>query len=302
MTEEGQLGPVARRLAATQRVVCIEDEGDIAAFLRAYFRAAGYDLVHLDPDSAESATDEIASLEPDLILLDLRLRGFSGTEIYRRLRSDDRYAFVPIVIISAHAATDPNFEHPTGIDAFVPKPFNTNTLAETVRERIEAAKELEEHGRDTTYDLLSQDYLTVRLADEITHGGPLSFALIQLTSTATITADVGDDGRRHVIGTLLKHVRTHLPPETVLGATSTSELAVIFPNTDTATAAAHLAATMDSIDSTFGFAGGAQVPIDVAAGVATFPDHGSDVDRLYMAADLALADAIDGGVRIQTAI
>ena len=71
-----ELGPVARRLAASQRVLMVEDEPDIALFLRAYFRAAGYDLVHVDPDTVDEALGALEEHEPDLVLLDLRLRGF----------------------------------------------------------------------------------------------------------------------------------------------------------------------------------------------------------------------------------
>ena len=134
-----KLGPVARRLAATQRVLCVEDEPDIAAFLRAYFRAAGYDLVHLDPTDPDEVLRALDEHEPDCVLLDVRLRGFSGSEAYRRMRSDERWAFTPVIMVSAHAMADPSFRRPTGLDAFVPKPFNTNELAELVRERIDAA-------------------------------------------------------------------------------------------------------------------------------------------------------------------
>ena len=52
MSERGRPGSLSHRLAATTRILAVEDEADIAEFLRAYFRATGYDLIHLDPESA----------------------------------------------------------------------------------------------------------------------------------------------------------------------------------------------------------------------------------------------------------
>ena len=64
MPEEPRLGSVARRLAATERVLVVEDEHDIADFLRAYFRAAGYDFVHIDPDTPLGVLDALDEHSP----------------------------------------------------------------------------------------------------------------------------------------------------------------------------------------------------------------------------------------------
>src|SRR3546814_18698780 len=96
MPEDHRLRSVARRLAATERVLVVEDEHDIADFLRAYFRASGYDLVQIDPDTPLQVLDALDEHKPDCVLLDLNLRGFSGAEAYRLLRTEDRYALLPV--------------------------------------------------------------------------------------------------------------------------------------------------------------------------------------------------------------
>ena len=78
----------------------MEDDDDIAEFLRAYFRASGYDLVRIDPLSAKEVVDAVDEHTPDLVLLDYRLRGFSGHEAYRLLRAQDRFAFVPVIVVT----------------------------------------------------------------------------------------------------------------------------------------------------------------------------------------------------------
>ncbi|MFP5321545.1 MAG: response regulator [Acidimicrobiia bacterium] len=302
---EPRLGPVARRLAATERVLCIEDEPDIAAFLRAYFRAAGYDLVHLDPTDPDEVVRALDEHTPDCVLLDVRLRGFSGVEAYRRMRSDERWAFTPVIMVSAHAGADPSFRRPTGLDAFVPKPFNTNHLAQLVRERIDAAASLAERGRHERRELLSQDYLAARLADEIAVAGPdgtVSLAIVRLRTRAEVLAEVGAEGLDHVLRTLAGRVRPLLPAGAVVGTTRHDELAVALPGTRPRDAYGALRQVVGELQGDFRFAGGAVVPVEVAAGLAAYPENASDPDELFMAADAALAEAVERGTAVQLAL
>ena len=142
MAEDHRLGSVARRLAATQRVLVVEDEHDIADFLFAYFRASGYDLVHVDPDTPLAVLDALDEHKPDCVLLDLNLRGFSGAEAYRLLRTEDRYALLPVIVVSARPDARQLMEATGGVDAFVSKPFNVNSLADLVADRIASASRL----------------------------------------------------------------------------------------------------------------------------------------------------------------
>lgn len=305
MDEPAKLGPVARRLAATQRVLCIEDEGDIAAFLRAYFRAAGYDLVHLDPDSPEHVVDAVEEHRPDIMLLDVRLRGFSGLDAYRLLRTDERWAFMPVIVVSANTAADPHFETHKGLDAFVAKPFNTNVLADLVRRLIERATQLAASGRDTALEVMTQDYLEARLADEVAVAGPsgtFSFALVRLRSLDQIEAEVGAEGRDHLVATLIRNARVVLPNDAVIGLTNTDELAIIFPSLDSAPAFASLERALRDAGPTFQFPGGASVSVDLVGGIAAYPTNAVDTDGLFMAADAALTQASDTGELVAQAL
>ena len=299
-----KLGPVARRLAATQRVLCVEDEPDIALFLRAYFRAAGFDVVHIDPDDVGEVLEAVREHKPDAILLDLLLRGFSGSDVYRRLRADEQFAFIPVIMVSAHSGADPGFEAPRGLDAFVAKPFNTDVLADLVRDRLAAAERLAERGRHESLELMSQDYLDARLRDEIGVAGDdggFSFGLLRLQSMEAILAEVGRDGRDHLVTSLVRSARQTLPDGTVIGLTSSDEIALIFPALEVDDAQASVEALLTEVNGTFDFAGGASVPVELVCGLAAYPGSASDPDGLFMAADAALADAVDGGEALHVA-
>jgi CheY-like chemotaxis protein len=63
--------------------------------------------------------------EVQLVVTDLNMPRMDGYELIRRLRSDGRYAAMPIVVVSAD--TDPATPRRVaqmGVSAFFPKPFS----------------------------------------------------------------------------------------------------------------------------------------------------------------------------------
>src|SRR5437764_12309085 len=120
-------GGLVSRLEPTETVLVVEDEVDIAVFLRAYFRASGTDVVHLDPTSPDEVADAAEAHRPTCVLLDLNLRGFNGLDAYRAIR--EREAATPVIVVTA----DPSpTTHSTalreGVAAIVQKPFSAKEL------------------------------------------------------------------------------------------------------------------------------------------------------------------------------
>ena len=305
MPEDPPLGSVARRLAATEHVMVVEDEHDIADFLRAYFRASGYAFTHIDPETPLEVLDALDEHNPDCVLLDLNLRGFSGVGAYRLLRSEERYALLPVIVVSARPDARELLAGVGGVDGFVTKPFNVNTLADLVAERIASAARLrEDTASDPNTGLLGQDYVEARLADEITVVAPASsaaFALVRLLSAAEITTTVGAHGTDYVARELVRRARELLPRDAALGLTHSNELTVLLPGCSSAQAVDLLQDAARAIDRVQ-LPGGAEVEIRLAVGVAAYPEHASAADELYMAADAALADAVDRGNPFAVAI
>jgi GGDEF domain-containing protein len=193
----------------------------------------------------------------------------------------------------------------TGLDGFVTKPFNVNTLAGLVAERLEAARTVAEGGRDESLGLMTQAYLTVRLSDEInapTSDRSVSFALVQLRTLGAIASATGAEGVSYVMRELIAVIRAHLPEGAVLGRTETSELAVVASGPSAAGLGPVLAAALAAIPGTISLPGGGTVTIELAAGLASFPEHAGSVDELYMAADAALAEAVDKQLPLCVAI
>src|SRR5438132_5865524 len=162
-------GTLSSRLEPEETILVVEDEPDIANFLRAYFRASGQDVVHIDPTSAAQVAGAVADHRPSCVLLDLNLRGFHGLEAYREMRKDDGNAFVPVVIVTAdHTRTMREAALATGVDAYVTKPFNIKELCQIVAEPVDRpSRRAAASQPDDATGLGGAAFLQERLAEEV---------------------------------------------------------------------------------------------------------------------------------------
>jgi len=285
---------------ATTRLLVVEDDPDIADFLRAYFRASGYDVVHLDPTSADEGLAAIREHKPDCVLLDLWLRGFNGLQLYRRIRTHDELDALPLIVLTADTSARPRTEPlATGIDGFLPKPFGADDLAELVASRIAAAQNLVEHGIvDPSTGALSAAALDGRIAAELevaaTLGEPLAFALVALRSRKELRSTLGDDVVSWIIRRLVDELRPTLPEGSVVGRTDGDELVVLVPGLPAARVAEILEPGLGQLRGKHELPGGGATQPDPVAGVASWPEHAVDAEGLFMAADAALAEAVAG--------
>lgn len=125
------------------RVLIVEDEPQMLRALHLNLTARGYDVVIAEDGT--SALNQVALLDPDVLVLDLGLPDIDGLDVIRALRGNGCH--VPIVVLSARAgSSDKVSALDLGADDFVTKPFDMNELlarlrAATRRSTPEAAKQ-----------------------------------------------------------------------------------------------------------------------------------------------------------------
>ncbi|MGG6263845.1 hybrid sensor histidine kinase/response regulator [Leptolyngbya sp. AN03gr2] len=85
---------------STARVLVVEDESIIALDIQTSLQNAGYQVVSI-ATCAEEALNDTAVLQPDLILMDIRLRGeMDGVETAEQIRQTWQ---LPVIFLTAHA-------------------------------------------------------------------------------------------------------------------------------------------------------------------------------------------------------
>ena len=115
-----------------QKILIIEDDGDIAAIERDYLELNNYHV--------EIAGDGLVGLERglhgefDLILLDLMLPGMDGFAVCRRLREETD---VPIFMVTARREDIDKIRGlGLGADDYIEKPFSPSVLVARVRAHL----------------------------------------------------------------------------------------------------------------------------------------------------------------------
>lgn len=95
-------------------------------------RATGFESF-LCADGQEALEQLQAGMEPDLLLMDIRMPRMGGVELARRVRAERRWDLIPVIAMSAYS--DDLQEHEikaAGADIFLPKPFTIATLRSTL--------------------------------------------------------------------------------------------------------------------------------------------------------------------------
>jgi two-component system phosphate regulon response regulator PhoB len=110
----------------------VEDEHDLIRLLKYNLEKEGFRVTSVTDGSLVLA--ELRREEPNLLVLDLMLPGMDGLEICRQVRKHDRYAGIPILMLTARSGeADRVVGLELGADDYVTKPFSMRELVARIR-------------------------------------------------------------------------------------------------------------------------------------------------------------------------
>jgi adenylate cyclase len=82
----------------------------------------------------EEALEKVESFKPDVILLDYMMPKMNGIEVVKRLRQDERYKSLPVILLTAKGSQEDKVRGlDAGADDYVVKPFDSFELLARVR-------------------------------------------------------------------------------------------------------------------------------------------------------------------------
>ncbi|HEY7854964.1 MAG TPA: response regulator transcription factor [Terriglobales bacterium] len=119
-------------------ILVVEDDQDVARLVAFQLEQEGF-AVTVNATGG-GVLEQVTSLQPRLVVLDLMLPLAHGYEILRDLRRDPRYAQLPVLLLTALGAESDRVRGlDLGADDYMQKPFSPKELAARVRARLRAA-------------------------------------------------------------------------------------------------------------------------------------------------------------------
>ncbi|MCF8481273.1 MAG: diguanylate cyclase [Rhodospirillum sp.] len=295
---ESRMGPA--------RVLILEDDEILATLYTAILTEAGMEAEFLtDPTPI---LDHLSTFEPDVLISDLHMPGYSGTEVAAAIRHGGQWATLPIVFLSREQDLKLQIAAlASGADFFLPKPILPEFLVSVALDRADRSRALRNMTlRDPLTHLYNHTASLDFLDREVTRARrgrtPLSAALIDLDHFKKVNDTQGHHTGDHVIQTLARLMRSRLRMADILGRCGGEEFLIILPNTpmdraveviDDLRRAFHaLPIETPNGPLTLSFSAGVT---GLPGGVATDEASSLDARSLFKLADAGLYDAKRGG-------
>lgn len=119
----------------TQRIVMVDDEPDFLTIAQTWLEPK-YELVSFT--DGQDLLSHLNALEPDLLILDVRLPGLDGFKLCRRIRGDRRFQSLPILFLTAsHSDLDFFRNLEVGGTSYLTKPVSRKELLARIKELLE---------------------------------------------------------------------------------------------------------------------------------------------------------------------
>ena len=135
-----EMGPSERDQRSRKHIFAVNGASEFLEAVRLLFEGESYNVT--TTNFVPRTFEQIAALEPDLIVIDLAVSVRSGWDLLERLHADAQTNRIPVVVVSTdRRILDQARAAPLryGGDRFIAKPFDIDDLLDAVRALIGTA-------------------------------------------------------------------------------------------------------------------------------------------------------------------
>lgn len=112
------------------RILIVDDVADNLFLLQTVLECEGYTVE--TALNGKIALDKIERTDPDLVLLDIMMPELNGYEVTRQVRQSERFASLPIVLLTAHDEYSQRPYKDIGANDLIRKPVDFDELLSKV--------------------------------------------------------------------------------------------------------------------------------------------------------------------------
>ncbi len=281
-------------------VMVVDDDPQILATLQTLLEPWGLHVITLNDPRRFWETLEASS--PDLLILDIKMPHLSGVELCQVVRNDPRTCGLPILFLTAHTdAASVNQVFAVGADDFVSKPIVGPELVTRIINRLERIKLLRSLAEIDQLTTVFNRYRATQDLDKFLHlsqrhNQPLCLAILDLDNFKLVNDAFGHPTGDAVLRQFGQLLRQSFRFEDVVARWGGEEFVVGMYGITKSDGVSRLEEVRKTLhEQEFIAPDGSKFRVTFSAGVAQYPEDGTDLQSLYQVADAVLYQAKAAG-------
>ncbi|GAA0818901.1 hypothetical protein GCM10009111_22270 [Colwellia asteriadis] len=283
-------------------ILVVDDAKDTQLILEFDLAAAGYQVIACD--NGQAAIDMLESEEVDLVLLDMYMPGLSGLETLEKIKQQDKYLNLSIIMLSASNDEDEVVAAlELGAADYVVKPYVTKILLARIRTAIKLKEKTEQleylaktdfltgiHNRGSFFELSTN---ALSATDRATQ--PLVIVMLDIDHFKRVNDNYGHDVGDKVLVSFVECLTKHFRDYDILGRIGGEEFAVCLTNITTEKAHLVCERLRKAVEKLTIIADDITINITVSIGITAAQGKILSIDALLKQADDALYSAKENG-------
>lgn len=134
-------------------VLVVDDEPDVRLLCRVNLEFEGYRV--LEAPDGRAALETLEEDLPDVVLLDVMLPEVDGWQVLERIKDDDRWRDIPVVLLTARSLEDDQIRGwSSGASEYIVKPFSPLALSGVLDDVLSTDPDEEERRRQLVLEKL----------------------------------------------------------------------------------------------------------------------------------------------------
>lgn len=122
-----------------ERIVYVDDEQALRDLVRRSLEYGGFEGALVTCGSGKEFFDRLRELQPELLLLDLKMPDMNGVDILERLNAENVGEKIPVVILTGETQVAmQEYYQNLGVIGVIHKPFDLKTFAQVLGEMLGA--------------------------------------------------------------------------------------------------------------------------------------------------------------------
>jgi len=278
------------------KIMVLDDDRMILRLLRTLLEPWG--LYVISVNNSLQFWEELETITPDLLVLDVQMPDIDGIEICQMLRNDSRWAWLPILFLTGQRDTETIQQvFSAGADDYVSKPVVAPELITRIFNRLERTRLIREQSEN---DLLTglpnrqranQDLERfLRLANH--YEQPFCLAVLTLDNLVQINRQYGHRQGDQMLRRLAHILQQELRNEDIISRWQGAEFIIGMYGMNRSDGVEWLAEVLETLRGIeFQISEGKTIYTTFSAGITQYPEDGKDLQNLYTTATVTLENA-----------